>query len=331
MRKIIFLLLIGLLFFTETAMGQQLASEATERLQNEKVVSNSIFFQSAFTFQWSFNQTGPDSMYIYADYFGNTDSTSQLGCYFGPTSSSTFDSVKSAVIPTGNGTIIFSFVNLQQNTAYKFKLYGWNVSQGISFMPSSGAYYDTTLLVPQYSVYALNMTCSNSKLYYSRNSNVPVNIWVKYDTVSTLNSVYSITYGTTPTYQKPAGNVPLDSIVLTNFIPNQTHYARVFIQYSTNSPDSSNLVQCFNPLGVEELDGSTVIRFYPNPFSGPEATIESDLAGMMEIYSVLGEKIRTERIWEGENKLERKDLAPGMYIWKLYGDGKVCSGKFIVE
>ena len=88
-----------------------------------------------------------------------------------------------------------------------------------------------------------------------------------------------------------------------------------------------------NPLNVEENDDKLKVSdCYPNPGRG-EMNIRTALPeGRIEVYDILGKVVYKQDITEEVTKIPTEGWAKGMYLWRVYSEGKEAeSGKWIKQ
>jgi len=72
-----------------------------------------------------------------------------------------------------------------------------------------------------------------------------------------------------------------------------------------------------NSLSVEEFQITNAVKMYPNPASGNFVNIDSNEDLVVEIYNILGKKVKTQKITSTHKKLSISELAKGVYLVKL--------------
>lgn len=84
--------------------------------------------------------------------------------------------------------------------------------------------------------------------------------------------------------------------------------------------------------GVPALSNDPISIAYPSPFSN-KITIEFSEADLISIYNVLGEKIQTIALKDGQTKAEISDLdiEEGVYFYSLIKEGIIIETKKIVK
>ena len=82
-----------------------------------------------------------------------------------------------------------------------------------------------------------------------------------------------------------------------------------------------------NPLNVEENDDKLEVSdCYPNPGRG-EMNIRTALPeGRIEVYDILGKVVYKQDITEEVTKIPTEGWAKGMYLWRVYSEGKEAEG-----
>lgn len=69
-----------------------------------------------------------------------------------------------------------------------------------------------------------------------------------------------------------------------------------------------------NDLSVDEFETVDAIKMYPNPSNGNTVTIVSRENLAVEVYDVLGKKIKMQNITSSQNKLNISGLSKGLYL-----------------
>lgn len=84
--------------------------------------------------------------------------------------------------------------------------------------------------------------------------------------------------------------------------------------------------------GVPAINNSALYSAYPNPFSS-KIDIEVSDADMIALYNVVGEKIKTITLLNGQTKAEinASDLMEGIYFYCIMKEGVVIETKKIVK
>ena len=85
---------------------------------------------------------------------------------------------------------------------------------------------------------------------------------------------------------------------------------------------------CTSTTGVTEENNSAIV-IYPNPSSGIFTIQGLRSSAELSVYDVLGKKIAEEKV-SGKETINLKAQS-GMYFYKIVSDGKITSGKMIVE
>jgi hypothetical protein len=199
---------------------------------------------------------------------------------------------------------------------YKYRIYLWNATQGISFKPANGAYYVSTTftaLPPTITINAFD--CAGWKVSAGYNSNDPATL-IKFnvDTSPNLNSIWM----KTTLVVVGAGNV-LNQEINLNAAPmfGVVHYIKAYI-VNSGYADSSALDQCL-PLGVNETaDEKVGIKIFPNPMvEASEVICDKNIEGKLTLFDRIGRLIKEVPIIEGKGRIEGNDLPNGLYICKI--------------
>ncbi|MCD2259915.1 endonuclease [Psychroserpens luteolus] len=95
----------------------------------------------------------------------------------------------------------------------------------------------------------------------------------------------------------------------------------IFAQQNNRNPfiDNPQYVQDIwqNSLSVEEFETVDVIKMYPNPANGNEVNIDSNQDLAVEVYDILGKKVKIGQITSNQKKLNISELSKGVYLVKL--------------
>ena len=87
-------------------------------------------------------------------------------------------------------------------------------------------------------------------------------------------------------------------------------------------------------VGIEEThaNGLKVAIAYPNP-GGSTLNIRTGLQNArVEVYDTNGRLIHSQALTENVTAIDATDWAAGVYVWKVYADGKEAeSGKWVKE
>jgi len=80
------------------------------------------------------------------------------------------------------------------------------------------------------------------------------------------------------------------------------------------------------------------VNVFPNPNTGQftvvcNRTITTGTQPIIEIYNLLGEKIYTANLYDGNTAINLEGLSPGIYIYRINssGDNLINPGKLIIE
>lgn len=79
----------------------------------------------------------------------------------------------------------------------------------------------------------------------------------------------------------------------------------------------------------QEKPQSIEIKIYPNPATGNEVTIVSKKNVTVEVYDVLGKKVKVQNITINQNKLNISELKKGIYLLKIKTDKESITKKLI--
>jgi hypothetical protein len=71
------------------------------------------------------------------------------------------------------------------------------------------------------------------------------------------------------------------------------------------------------------------IKIFPNPSKGNEVTIISKTDVTVEVYDILGKKVKVQNITLNQNKLNITELKKGVYLLKFKTDTDVITKKLI--
>lgn len=88
------------------------------------------------------------------------------------------------------------------------------------------------------------------------------------------------------------------------------------------------------PAGLNDINLDASMVLYPNPNTGQfNLRVDAELKnGMLEVYNVIGQKVFTQHVSSGINRIETKQLAKGIYNYVvLENKQRITSGKFVIE
>ena len=113
----------------------------------------------------------------------------------------------------------------------------------------------------------------------------------------------------------------------------------VIIKFSGHSGYGNTLyidnINVGSAAGVGEINKSAGASVFPNPFSERTTLRLSDTSAsdaVLELYDVLGNALRTEKMQNGELELQRGDLCAGIYFYKVISGARIiATGKLIAE
>lgn len=108
------------------------------------------------------------------------------------------------------------------------------------------------------------------------------------------------------------------------------------LQQVENAWCAVGLGNCANILSVRDAVKSDLenIKIYPNPVTGGQFTIESDLKdnATFEIFDLSGKLIKaSQKLQKGTNKVNISGVQSGVYLVKIDKDGAVISKKIVVK
>jgi hypothetical protein len=86
--------------------------------------------------------------------------------------------------------------------------------------------------------------------------------------------------------------------------------------------------------GINALStAQSPVKLFPNPSNGQiSLSIQNNSADLIEIYSLLGEKIYEQKIFNDQTDMDLSREAKGMYLYHLIAKGElVASGKFLIQ
>jgi endonuclease I len=84
-------------------------------------------------------------------------------------------------------------------------------------------------------------------------------------------------------------------------------------------------------LSVDEFETVETIKMYPNPANGNEVTIISNQDLAVEVYDILGKKVKIQNISVNQKQLNISGLSKGIYIVKLDSDKGSITKKLIKQ
>src|SRR3990172_1844811 len=305
----------------ETNHQKALAWKAMQKGSDPSVLS--------ITGLMAFYTVGVDSVAAYFDYVGSTSQFDQVGFQIGKASASMFDTTMVQYVATMPADqLVFVRDNLLSGVQYRFKFFVFDALAGtVTFYPSGNAsYYATTVFVPMASIVEFSMSCMTKKFYFWRDNNATMTIKGRVDTLANFFSSYLQTYGVIipVTRTSTNGATVLDSINLASYMvaPDTivSYFVELSITYNSTPLDSTNVETCtVNTTAVHELDGKIVFNLFPNPATS-NFTVESNTAGTMTLFNSVGQEIRTLHFEAGPTTIERMDLPPGMYFYRMVNE-----------
>jgi len=83
--------------------------------------------------------------------------------------------------------------------------------------------------------------------------------------------------------------------------------------------------------GISETVNVSSVNVYPNPNSGEFTLSVKSNDVNVEIYNSLGQVIRKEKLMEGNNRFDIKNFANGVYVLKVYENGKVTGHSKLIK
>ncbi len=84
--------------------------------------------------------------------------------------------------------------------------------------------------------------------------------------------------------------------------------------------------------GIMEPATNLLVNVYPNPFED-KLTIKYNGASSVEVFNILGDKVKTIELMATENKVEVnfESLPSGAYFFRVYSEGIIVETKRIVK
>jgi len=305
---------------------KELRKEYLKNGATQKGGNPSVF---SITGAMAFYTMGVDTMAAYFNHLGSTGPLDQVGFQIGKASASMFDTTMvQYVTAVPAGQEVFVRKNLESGVQYRFKFFVFDALAGtVTFYPSGNAsYYATTVFVPMASIVEFSMSCMTKKFYFWRDNNATMTIKGRVDTLANFSSPYLPTYGVIipVTRTSTNGATVLDSINLASYMvaPDTivSYFVELSITYNSTPLDSTNVETCtVNTTAVHELDGKIVFNLFPNPATS-NFTVESNTAGTMTLFNSVGQEIRTLHFEAGPTTIERMDLPPGMYFYRMVNE-----------
>lgn len=129
-------------------------------------------------------------------------------------------------------------------------------------------------------------------------------------------------------YDQPEGG---NLLPITTLLENNTTY---YASQTINSCESRmTTAQRFAVLAISSLNLSDVetnfIKISPNPFISNVTIINNKTIGNLEVFSVLGQKIKSFELNNGNNTLNLQNLSSGVYFFKITSENKSQTFKMI--
>lgn len=141
---------------------------------------------------------------------------------------------------------------------------------------------------------------------------------------------------TTTSLSVPVGAATWDAPI-TSANPTYTYVVTVAGNYAYKCTPhlAMNMVggfaaSCAN--GVSDIDNAYLSKAYPNPFTN-KFTIEFPAADMISLYNIMGEKVKTITLTNGQTKAEisESDIKEGIYFYAIIKEGVIVETRKIVK
>lgn len=129
-------------------------------------------------------------------------------------------------------------------------------------------------------------------------------------------------------YDQPeGGNLLPSTTILEN---NTTYYASQTVNgcESRMSAPQRFAILAISSLNLDDFETNS-IQIFPNPFLSNVTIINNNGIGNLEVYSVLGQKITSFELNNGNNTINLNNLNSGVYFFKINSDNKSQTLKLI--
>lgn len=187
----------------------------------------------------------------------------------------------------------------------------YNWSPGIHFSDSIGT--QPYVLSDTSRIYALTVTDSSGRIV-SDTMNIAISIPfpnLGTDTVLCTNSMIELQPGNFYSYEWSDGS-SVSSLQLTSSTEDSIYISVIVIDSSSCYGTDSVLVFFNDCTGIDEIQNTSFI--YPNPFQDNFVIDFKGIPSLCYIYSHDGKLIKAINLHSGENFIETKNLASGIYV-----------------
>ena len=160
-------------------------------------------------------------------------------------------------------------------------------------------------------------------------SNVPVRVYCEYDISGGFFNE------TTDIKQRSAGSGIVEFNVI-GLTPKTSYDYRAVILPDGGGVIYANVVSFTTDAATgitEELIEEVQVKIFPNPVVHESQIRFGNENGMFTLYDVAGREVKKVVIEEGRGVLERGNLNPGFYIYRIHGDDsrKIAKGKIVIK
>lgn len=143
---------------------------------------------------------------------------------------------------------------------------------------------------------------------------------------SEYNYDLNINIGNVVLFENPEGNFPVLPF-MNNAVVSEKYYLENDVQQLVHAWDYIYSYEEINTTYVDENELSLIC--YPNPASS-SFMIQSEDVENVEIYNMLGNKVFSGAV-NGSRYIDVTEFANGIYIVKMFNDGKTSTGKLVVR
>jgi hypothetical protein len=84
-------------------------------------------------------------------------------------------------------------------------------------------------------------------------------------------------------------------------------------------------------LSVDEFETVETVKMFPNPVNGDEVTIISNQNLAVEVYDILGKKVKIQNISANQTKVNISGLSKGIYLVRLNSENGSITKKLIKQ
>lgn len=132
------------------------------------------------------------------------------------------------------------------------------------------------------------------------------------------------------------GTVPYDDTIQTTTISNINVEGNITVEITEDTPEGDRVAidnlswTCYSGLSIEENNLNTV-EIYPNPVRDNSFTVDANTNLELTIYDILGKQVLTSKIDSNNSTVSTSALKSGIYLVKLFSEGKTTTKKLVIQ